>query len=391
MSQYSHINMNAGIVIIGSGLAGYTLAREFRKLNQQTAITIITSDDGSFYSKPQLSSALTHQKTAEQLATISAEKARTQFQATIYTYSVVTEINPQQQTVTFNNKIIPYQHLVLACGAEPIVPTMSGDAVDEVHSINDLEEYKIFRQNLIGKKNIAIIGSGLVGCEMANDLINADFQVSVIGSAATPLHRLLPEELGTLFAQTMATKSNMHWYLSQRTIAVNHENNVLSLQFKDGSQLNADLVIRAIGLTPRINLAKNTGINCNKGIVVNRYLQTNIANIYAVGDCAEVEGMVMFYLAPLVLGARALAKTLAGELTAVRYPMMPIFVKTPTCPVIGALPATGLNGEWQFEFDEKQGTGLLYDHNQQFCGYALVGAATAKSSTLVKQLPPLLD
>lgn len=383
--------MNAGIVIIGSGLAGYTLAREFRKLNQQTAITIITSDDGSFYSKPQLSSALTHHKTAEQLATISAEKARIQFQATIYTYSVVTKINPQQQTVTFNNKIIPYQHLVLACGAEPIVSTMSGDAVDEVHSINDLEEYKIFRQNLIGKKNIAIIGSGLVGCEMANDLINADFQVSVVGSAATPLHRILPEELGTLFAQTMATKSNMHWYLSQRTIAVNHENNVLSLQFKDGSQLNADLVIRAIGLTPRINLAKNAGINCNKGIVVNRYLQTNIANIYAVGDCAEVEGMVMFYLAPLVLGARALAKTLAGELTAVRYPMMPIFVKTPTCPVIGALPATGLTGEWQFEFDEKQGTGLLYDHNQQFCGYALVGAATAKSSTLVKQLPPLLD
>lgn len=391
MSHNSHINSNAGIVIIGSGLAGYTLAREFRKHNQQTSITIITADDGSFYSKPQLSSALTHHKTAEQLATISTEKAQDQFQATIYTYSVVTEINPQQQTVTFNDKIISYQHLVFACGAEPIVPTMAGDAVTEVHSINDLEEYKVFRTNLIGKKNIAIIGSGLVGCEMANDLMNADFQVSVIGSSVTPLHRILPPELGALFQQIMATKSHINWYLSHRTIAVTHQNNQLCLLFKDGSQLTADLVIRAIGLTPRIHLAKNAGIHCNQGIVVNRYLQTNTANIYAIGDCAEVEGLVMFYLAPLVLSARALAKTLAGELTAVHYPMMPIFVKTPTCPVIGTLPATGLNGEWKFEIDEKQGTGLLYDQNQQFCGYALVGAATAQSSTLVKQLPPLLD
>ncbi len=383
-------DIHPGIVIIGSGLAGYTLAREFRKLNQQTRITIITSDDGSFYSKPQLSSALTHHKTAQQLATISPEKAQTQFQATIHTYSVVTEINPQQQTITMNNQIIPYDKLVFACGAEPIVPTLSGDAISEVHSINDLEEYKVFRHNLTGKKHIAIIGSGLVGCEMANDLINADFQVSVIGSSATPLHRLLPPELATIFQQTMAAK-NLTWYLSQRTTAVNHQNNHLNLLFKDGAQLTADLVIRAIGLTPRINLAKNAGILCNKGIVVNRYLQTNIENIYAVGDCAEVEGMVLLYLAPLVLSARALAKSLAGELTAVRYPMMPIFVKTPTCPVVATLPATGLNGRWQFEIDEKQGTGLLYDQNDQFCGYALVGAATAKSSTLVKQLPPLLD
>lgn len=386
----SHLNSKSGIVIIGSGLAGYTLAREFRKHNQQTPITIITSDDGSFYSKPQLSSALSHHKTADQLATISAEKAQTQFNATIYTHSVVTEINPQQQTVSISQKIIPYENLVIACGAIPVQPTLAGEAVSEVHSINDLQDYRIFRQSLVDKKHVAIIGSGLVGCEFSNDLIKANFHVSVIGSSSTPLHRLIPEELGTVFLQTMA-KQGVDWYLSQRVKEVNYQQNGYRLNFNDDTHLDADLVIRAVGLLPNISLAQNAGIQCNKGIIVNRYLQTNYPNIYAIGDCAEVEGNVLLYLAPLVLCARTLAKTLAGELTAIHYPAMPIFVKTASCPVVAALPATGLIGNWSFEISENQGTGLLYDENQKFIGYALVGAATAQSSTLVKQLPSLLD
>lgn len=386
----NHPNSNPGIVIIGSGLAGYTLAREFRKLNQQTPITIITADDGSFYSKPQLSSALTHHKSAEQLATISAEKARSQFQATIFTHSIVTEINPQQQTITVDNQTIHYEHLVLACGAEPVLPTLAGDAVADVHSINDLQDYVLFRQTLTGKKHIAIIGTGLVGCEMANDLINADYHVSMVGSSATPLGRLIPQQLGKIFQQTMATKG-VDWYLPQRVKSVDYHQNSFRLHFNDGAQLDADLVIRAIGLQPKIGLAQQAGITCNHGIVVNRYLQTNMPHIYAIGDCAEVEGQVLLYLAPLVLCARAVAKTLSGTLTAVHYPSMPIFVKTPGCPVVAALPATGLKGDWTFELEAHQGTGLLYDQDKKLVGYALVGAHTAKSRTLVETLPPLLD
>lgn len=386
----SHLNSNAGIIIIGSGLAGYTLVREFRKHNQQTPVTIITADDGSFYSKPQLSSALSHNKTAEQLATITAEKAQIQFNATIYTHSVVTEINPHQKTVTISQKIIPYEHLVFACGAVPVETNLIGDAVADVHSINDLQDYRIFRQSLVGKKHIAIIGSGLVGCEFCNDLIKANYQVSVVVSSATPLARLIPNELGKVFQNTM-TKYGVDWHLAKRVKEINHQQNGYRLHFNDETQIDADLVIRAIGLLPNITLAQNAGIQCNKGITVNRYLQTNFQNIYAIGDCAEVEGHVLLYLAPLVLCARALAKTLAGELTAVQYPAMPIFVKTASCPVVAALPATGLKGNWSFEISENQGTGLLYNDNQQFIGYALVGAATAKSSTLVKELPPLLN
>jgi rubredoxin-NAD+ reductase len=385
----SHLNSNSGIIIIGSGLAGYTLAREFRKHNQQMPLTIITADDGSFYSKPQLSSALSHHKTAEQLATITAEKAQIQFNASIYTHSIVTEINSQQQTVTIAQKIITYDHLVIACGAVPVSPALTGDAVAEVHSINDLQDYRIFRQSLVDKKHIAIIGSGLVGCEFSNDLIKSNYNVSVIGSSSTPLHRLIPEELGAVFQKSM-TANCIDWYLAQRVKEVNYQQNGYRLNFNNGTHFDADLVIRAVGLEPNIVIAQNAGIKCNKGIIVNRYLQTNIPNIYAIGDCAEVEGHVLLYLAPLVLCARALAKTLAGELTAVHYPAMPIFVKTASCPVVAALPATGLKGNWSFQISENQGTGLLYDDNQQLIGYALVGAATAQSSTLVKQLPPLL-
>lgn len=382
---------NSAVVIIGSGLAGYTLAREIRKYNTDIPLHIVTADDGSYYSKPQLSSALGHKKTAAQLATMDATKAATQFNATIHTHSVVTDIDVQLQQIIFGNTTLPYQHLIFACGALPVQPVLTGDAVDRVHSINDLQDYRQFRVDLTDKKHVAIIGSGLVGCEFCNDLLNAEYQVTVVCSTKTPLGRILPPALGKTFQAGMAAKG-ISWLMEHRAVAVNHTaNNKYQLSFLGGDTLEADLIIRAIGLRPNIALANSAGIKTNNGIVVDRYLRTNIPNIYALGDCAEVEGQVLLYIAPLVLSARALAKSICGELTAVQYPPMPIYVKTPAFPVIVALPPTGLTvGEWKITTDTTHGTGLLYNENQQLRGFALVGTATAQSTTLVKELPPLL-
>ncbi len=133
------------IIIIGTGLAGYQLAREFRKLDQTTPLTIITTDDGRFYPKPQLSTALTSKKTSDMLATATSENMATQLNATIRTHSNVSNIDTKNNRVTINDsENLTYSKLILACGADVIKAPLQGDAVDEVLSVNHIYHYAEF-------------------------------------------------------------------------------------------------------------------------------------------------------------------------------------------------------------------------------------------------------
>ena len=165
------------IIIIGSGLAGYTLAKEFRKLAPEVPLHIITQDDGAFYSKPMLSNALAKGKTAATLATSSAEQMAAQLHATVWSHTPVTAVDTVAHTVIARGETLVYDKLVLAIGAEPIRPPLSGDAT-MVHSVNNLTDYARFRERIEHASRIAVIGPGLIGCEFANDLIQAVKTVS---------------------------------------------------------------------------------------------------------------------------------------------------------------------------------------------------------------------
>ena len=147
------------IIIIGSGLAGYTLAKEFRKLDISTPLTIITASDGRFYSKPLLSTALTKQHHPESLAIAPVATMMKQLNAEIFTKTRVTTIDAQQKKIQIGVRSLSYKKLILACGADPIKAPLSGDAVNEVLSVNDLEDYAIFRDSLAGKKHLVIPNS----------------------------------------------------------------------------------------------------------------------------------------------------------------------------------------------------------------------------------------
>ena len=146
-------------------------------------------------------------------------------------------------------------------------------------------------------------------------------------------------------------------------------------------------------LTAELNrvMAQAAGIEVNRGIKVDRFLRTNVKNVYALGDCSEVEGNVMLYVLPLMAGARALAKTLAGTETAVAYGPMPVAIKTPACPVVVAPTPNGTEGEWEIEADGLNVKALFKDTAGTLRGFALTGEATSEKNALAKQLPPLLD
>ena len=158
----------------------------------------------------------------------------------------------------------------------------------------------------------------------------------------------------------------------------------------NGETIAADLVVSAVGVRPRIDLAQASGIETNRGITTNRLLETSAPNVYAMGDCAEVNGHVLVYVAPLMAQARALAKTLSGEPTEVSYPAMPVTIKTPACPVTVAPPPHGAAGEWSFEIDGNNVTGEYRDAAGTLLGFALTGDTTRQKMALQKELPAIM-
>lgn len=393
--------MSEPIVIVGSGLAGYTLAREFRKLNKEALLTLITRDDGAFYSKPMLSNAVTTGKTPDQLAVFPAQDMATQLHGEIHTHTLLTAIHPDRHAIEVQDahgkaRDIHYATLVLAMGAEPIRMTVAGDGGDRLFSINDLDDYRRFRSALPDAQQIAILGAGLVGCEFANDLCSAHKTVHVIDRGHGPLGRFLPEAGQALLRDALA-KAGVTWHLGSMLAAVHHDGKKLKVVLKkadatgEQSELAVDMVLSAVGLRARVQVAATAGLQVNRGIVTDRLLRTSAPDVYALGDCAEVDGHALHFVQPLMHAARALAKTLAGAGTAVTYPAMPVIVKTPAYPVVVLPPPHAAPGAWQVDVHGNALRAIFTDTHGVMRGFALTGDATAEKNALVKQIPGLLE
>lgn len=372
------------VVIVGSGMASYSLAREFRKLDKETPLLIVTSDDGSAYSKPMLSNALSKEKTAQQLVTATAEQMGQQLDAEIRNFEQVTAIDGEAHTINIGAERVRYSKLVLAMGAEPFRPQIEGD-VDAILSVNNLADYDRFRDQIEGKERIAIIGGGLIGCEFANDLSNAGYQVSVIDRNPQPLSHLMPEVIGRELNLALQ-RWGVEWHSQDEVSRVSRINGGFELLLQSGIKIHADVVLSAVGLRSRTQLAAQAGLAVNRGIVVDSYLQSSVKDIYALGDCAEVKGAVRPFVMPLMIGARALAKTLAGMSTKVEYPAMPVALKTPAYPVSILPPTPGVEGEWQIEKTVDAIKVLYLDGDGQLRGFALGGEAVKQAPVLAKSV-----
>ncbi len=385
----------APVVIIGTGLAGYNTAREFRKHNSDAPLQLLTADDGRFYSKPMLSTGFTRNTTADDLATASAEEMAEQLQAEVKTFTQVKSIDTDGHTLqTDKGETIPYSKLVLAWGAEVVEPPLKGNALEKMYAVNDLLDYDRFRHVLeeSGVKKILLIGAGLIGSEFANDLHNGGFTLEAVEPLGYCLPTLLPEPAGQAVREALEEKG-VRYHFGVVVDEINHapEGAGVIARLSDGSEVAADLVVSAIGVRPRIALAEKAGIAVQRGIVVDRSLQTSAPDVYALGDCAEVEGLVLYYVAPLMACARALGRSLAGEPTSVQYPAMPVTIKTPACPVVVSPPPRDSEGEWQFRQDGRDIVAEFRGSDGSLLGFALTGGGTKEKIRLQKELPPLLS
>lgn len=379
------------VVIIGSGLAGYAVVRELRKLDSELPVIMLSADHAGFYSKPMLSNALTTGKTPASLLNTDAAKMAEQQKITIRPFVRVTTIDSSRNELLLEDgEKLSYGKLVLALGADPIILPLQGNGVPDILTVNDLDDYACFRSALEGKKQISIIGAGLIGCEFANDLAATGYQVQVVDISAQPLGRLLPPA-GGAYLQKKLEAIGVHFHLDVMVQSAERMGNRLRLNLAGGKMIESDLVLSAVGLRPRTKLAEAAGIYINHGIVVNQLLQTDSPDIFALGDCAEVEGKVLPFVMPIAHAARALAATLAGKPTTVHYPAMPVMVKTPACPAVVSPPDFNAEGEWwHVDADEDGVKALFQDAAGNLLGYALLGAATKEKNILTTQLPAVL-
>lgn len=379
----------APIVVIGTGLAGYNLVKEVRKLAPQQPVLMITADDGRNYSKPMLSTGFGKNKSADELAMASAADMAEQLNIVIRTNTRVTGIDAAAHRVFIGEEPVAYSKLVLAWGAEAVSPRVEGDAGELIFSINDLQDYARFRDAAAGRKKVLIMGAGLIGAEYANDMASGGFDIDVVAPCEHLLPSLLPAEAAQA-VQTGLEGLGVRFHLGPLVTRIVRDGDGVLATLSNGETIAADIVVSAIGLRPRLDLAVKAGLQVGHGVQVSRLLQTSEADIYALGDCAEIEGRVLLYVLPLMASARALAKTLCGTATEVSFGVMPVTVKTPVVPVVVSPPAAGATGSWQAEVDGVDVQAEFRNENGELLGYALTGARVMNKVALNKELPAVM-
>ena len=340
--------MSAGIVIIGSGFAARTLVKNIRKLDSHVPLTLIAADGMEEYSKPELSHVISQAQRAEDLIRQTAGDFAEQFNVRLFPYTFVTAIDPHVQVVKSADRSWQYDKLVLATGAKAFVPPLPGREM--MLTLNSLQEYHACEEQLRAAKRVLIVGAGLIGCELAMDFQRAGKTVTLLDNAASILPALMPPEVSARL-QHCLTANGVRLLLAAKLARLEARESGVRAQLDDERSIDADVVVAATGLVPHTALAQAAGLETRRGIVVDATLQTSHPHIFALGDCAEINGQVLPFLQPIQLSAMTLAKNLTGSPAQLTLPPMLVKVKTPLMPLHLAGETSRADLRWRITTD----------------------------------------
>ncbi|MDP1977549.1 NAD(P)/FAD-dependent oxidoreductase [Undibacterium sp.] len=383
------------IAIIGSGLAGYTVAREFRKLDKTTPLLIVTGDDGGFYSKPMLSNAFAMGKQPQQLKSKTVDQMAAELNANILTGTVVSSINTQAQTIQTKMGDFEYSQLVLALGAQAIRLLIDGNAADQVLFVNNLADYAVFRNKLAlagDKARVTILGAGLIGCEFSDDLASAGHEVILIDPNPLPLAALAPAAISSGLHAALESKG-VKSKLGTTATQIAKQGNALQVRLSNDEVFDTDVVLSAVGLRADIRLAQAAQLQTDRGIIIDEHGQTSVPGIFSLGDCAQYKQAdgshsLMPYVAPIMTAARAIAQSLTGKLTSIDMKPTAVLVKTPSYPVALIPPALAVSksGSWESVCTEGVTTSRYFDENKKMHGFALAPQDAKSRNALIAEL-----
>lgn len=304
--------LKQNLVLIGNGMAGVRTLEELLKLApEHYHITVFGEEPYGNYNRIMLSPVLANEKTIEQIM-LNDDDWYAANHITLHKGKRVEQINrARREVIATDGTVAHYDRLIIATGSNPFMLPVPGANKLGVLSFRDIKDVHQMLEASSQYKKAIVIGGGLLGLEAANGLLKQGMDVSVVHINDTLMERQLDKPAAKLLQQSLEARG-MKFLLEASTTEILGNERVTGVRFKDGLEVDADLVVMAVGIKPNIALAKSTGLYCERGIVVNDTLQTiTDPKIYAIGECVQHRGIAYGLVAPLFEQAKVAANHLA--------------------------------------------------------------------------------
>lgn len=284
-------NTDEKFVIVGNGAAGFYAADSIRKRNKTAKIMLLSNEDELTYYRPALSDFINEEIKKEDFY-IEGKKWYEKNDIELLLGVNVDSIDEKSKKIILDNKsVIDYDKLILANGSSNFIPPINGHDLEGVYTLRNKKDLENIKLNLYKAKNVLIIGGGLLGLEAAYEMKLAKKEVTVVEAMPNLLSKQLDKE-GSVFLENILKENGLNLILDKFIDSLEGDSKVSKAKFKDGTTIDVDMVIFSVGVRPNINIAKNTNIEINKGIIVDEYMKTSLKDIYSCGDVAEINSMI---------------------------------------------------------------------------------------------------
>jgi nitrite reductase (NADH) large subunit len=325
--------MKEKLVLIGNGMAGMrTIDELFKLAPDKYEITVFGAEPHGNYNRIMLSPVLAGDKTIDDIVTHNIDWYE-EHDITLYTKTTVTQIDRKNKLVIADNGVtVPYDKLLLATGSNPFMLPLPGNDLNGVISFRDINDVNEMIHAAKTHKKAVVIGGGLLGLEAANGLRIQGMDVTVVHRSESLMNMQLDKAAAALM-QTELEATGLKFLMNHDTKAFIGKDRVEKVIFADDSEVEADLVVMAVGVRPNVDLAKASGLQCERGVLVDDTMQTYTPNIYAVGECVQHRTLTFGLVAPLYEQAKVCANHLA-EMGIASYL---------TAPTATMLKVTGIN------------------------------------------------
>jgi nitrite reductase (NADH) large subunit len=302
------------LVMVGNGMAGVRTLEELLKIAPDLyEITVFGAEPHPNYNRIALSPVLAGEQTLEEII-LNPVSWYEENGITLHLGKKVVEVDRSRRIVRAEDGTeAPYDRLLLATGSNPFILPVPGKDLDGVIAYRDIADTNAMIEAAARYKHAVVIGGGLLGLEAANGLMLRGMQVSVVHIAPWLMERQLDDVAGKLLQKSLEERG-LKFLIGAQTQALigGKDGRVMAVQFKDGTEVPADLVVMAAGIRPNTELAEKIGIHCHRGIVVTDTMQTvTDPRIYAVGECAAHRGIAYGLVAPLFEQGKVCATHLA--------------------------------------------------------------------------------
>lgn len=307
------VNSSESIVVIGAGISGWSVVDELKKADPNLPVTLISACSADLYHKPELSIALSKQKSRDQLVQESGVSKAERIGVQLLNHTFVVSVDAQRRCLRTTRGEMSYRYLIIAQGAKASVPSHIPKAF--AWRVNHLDSWSALQSKLQeSSQRVAILGSGMIGCELAEDLMKAGHEVTLISRDALPLCNLLPDDAAQRYLARLQGV-NISFLGSQEILSVEEttlQKKKILLSSMD--EIEVDHLIVATGLETDSRLASQAGIDFNHGICVDpNTLKTNNEYIFALGDCISLNGHPCRFIEPIFKQASVIAQQITGS------------------------------------------------------------------------------